>query len=59
MESSAIWDKFIEIVPGGEHIGKFTYKTEEFDETSQKDITQVLKDQFWAKRPSIQVTRSS
>ena len=51
LESSIIWEKFIELLPGGELIGRLTYKTEEFDEVSQKAITAMLKDQFKAKRP--------
>ena len=46
LDSSVIWQGFIDALPGGEKIGKFTYKSEEFDEKSQKEITEMLKDQF-------------
>ena len=51
LDSSVIWQGFIDALPGGEKIGKFTYKSEEFDEKSQKEITEMLKDQFGTTRP--------
>ena len=38
-------------LPGGKKISKFTYKSEEFKERSQKEIIEMLIDQFGATRP--------
>ncbi len=51
LESSSIWNSFKEALPDGELISKYTYKTEEFNEVSHKDITEILETQFYAKRP--------
>ena len=46
---SAIWDKLIELLPGGVLKTKLTYDTEEFGEISHKALTQMLIEQFDAK----------
>lgn len=51
LDSSIIWERFKTGLPGGEMVGRFTYKSEEFDEVSQKALVGILEDQFDAKPP--------
>ncbi|MGA9844422.1 MAG: hypothetical protein WBQ25_19150, partial [Nitrososphaeraceae archaeon] len=51
LDSSTIWERFMNSLPCGEMVGRYTYNSEEFGEVSQKALTTMLIDQFDAKRP--------
>jgi hypothetical protein len=48
---SDIWNKYKEMLPGGEEIGKTSYTSNEYGEMSQKRLSELLRDQFKARLP--------
>jgi hypothetical protein len=48
---SDIWNKYKEKLPGGEEIGKTSYRSNEYGDMSQKRLSELLRDQFKARPP--------
>jgi hypothetical protein len=51
LATSDIWDRYKKELPGGEEIGKTSYKSNEYGDMSQKRLGELLRDQFRARPP--------